>query len=71
MFTTAWWKAAGARALRTGAQVLLVAIGADGSGIVHIDFGGTAALVGGSVIASLLNSIIAPPVESKPEVTKE
>lgn len=63
MFTAAFWKAATMRAIRTGAQVLLVAIGADGSGIVHLDVGGTAALVGGSILASYLNAVIKPPVE--------
>lgn len=65
MFTVAFWKDAAIRAIRTGAQVLLVALGADGAGIVGLDVGSTAALVGGSMIASLLNSVVIPQQDQK------
>jgi hypothetical protein len=65
MFTVAFWKDAGIRAIRTGAQVLLVALGADGAGIVGLDVGSTSALVGGSMLASLLNSIVVPQQDQK------
>lgn len=65
MFTVAFWKDAAIRAIRTGAQVLLVALGADGAGIVGLDVGGTAALVGGSMLASVLNSIVVPQQDQK------
>ena len=65
MFTVAFWKDAAIRAVRTGAQVLLVALGADGAGIVGLDVGSTAALVGGSMLASVLNSIVVPQQDQK------
>jgi r1t holin len=65
MFTVAFWKDAAIRAIRTGAQVLLVALGADGAGIVGLDFGSTAALVGGSMVASILNSVVIPQEDQK------
>jgi hypothetical protein len=60
MFTAAFWKDATIRAIRTAAQVLLVAIGADGTGIAHLDVGGTAAIVGGSILATYLSAIVVP-----------
>lgn len=65
MFTVAFWKDAAIRAVRTGAQVLLVALGADGAGIVGLDVGSTAALVGGSMLASILNSVVIPQEDQK------
>ncbi|MFF7200529.1 holin [Streptomyces sp. NPDC008141] len=54
MFTRAFWKATGERAVRTFAQGTLGAIGADGLGVLDVDWG-QAASVGGlaSVIAVL------------------
>ncbi len=60
MWSTTFWKDAAIRAVRTGAAVLLVAIGADGSGIAHLDVGATATLVGGSMLATVLAAIVVP-----------
>lgn len=65
MFTAAFWKDAGVRALRTGAAVLLVAIGADGAGIVGLDWGGTATLTVGGMLATVLAAIVAPTEDQK------
>jgi len=65
MFTVAFWKDAAVRAIRTGAAVLLVAIGADGAGIVGLDWGGTATLTVGGMLATILAAIVAPTADQK------
>lgn len=66
MWSKVFWKDTAIRAVRTGAAVLLVAIGADGSGIAHLDVGATASLVGGSMLATVLAAIVVPVQSGKP-----
>lgn len=65
MFTAAFWKDAGVRALRTGAAVLLVAMGADGAGLAGLDWGDTATLTAGSMLATILAAIAVPTEDQK------
>lgn len=58
MFTKDFWKDAFERAVRTGAQVMLTFLGADGAGLVEMDMAEAGVLTLGGVLASFLTSIM-------------
>ena len=62
MFTKKWWRAAGERAAKTGAQTLILMAGSDATGFLSLDPAKTATLVLGGMILSLCTSIVWTPV---------
>lgn len=59
MFTTAFWKGAAERAVRTFAQVLLAVFGTEATGLLDTDWPGALSAAGMAVVVSLLMSIAA------------
>lgn len=54
MFTRAFWKATGERAVRTAAGVLVSALGLDQVGIIHANWGEGLSLAAGSALMTVL-----------------
>lgn len=59
MWSVAWWKDAGERAIRTAAQaaVALIVVGENALGIMDIDWANLASLSGGAALVSILTSV--------------
>lgn len=57
IWTKAFWKGAGERAIKSAAQSLTVVWGANGVGVLDTDWKGTLSLTGGYVLASIMTSI--------------
>lgn len=57
MFTTAFWRAATERAIKTGAQVAILTIGADTFNAVTMDWGQVGGFALGGVALSYLTSL--------------
>lgn len=58
MFTSAFWKDALERAIKTAAQTVLVFVGLDGGGLLTLNWTVAGAAIGGSVIASFATSAV-------------
>lgn len=56
MFTKAYWKDALERAFKSGAQALVLILGADGFDLLDFNFAGGAATVGAAILLSLATS---------------
>ncbi|MEV7871517.1 holin [Streptomyces sp. NPDC088124] len=59
MFTAAFWKSTGERAVRTGAQVLAATLGLDTVGVVSADWGDGLSLAAGAALLAVLTGIAA------------
>ncbi|MER7807932.1 holin [Streptomyces sp900116325] len=70
MFTKAFWKATGERAVRTGAQVLAAALGLDTVGLIHADWGDGLSLAGGAALLAVLTAVAASGGEEGPGITE-
>lgn len=57
MFTKAFWKATGERAVRTGAQVLAGSLGLDTVGLIDAPWGESLSLAGGAALLAVLLGI--------------
>ena len=57
MFTKAFWKATGERAIRTGAQVLAASLGLETVGVVNGNWGDGLSLAGGAMLLAVLTAI--------------
>ncbi|MEU2111814.1 holin [Streptomyces sp. NPDC019507] len=57
MFTRAFWKATGERMIRTFAQGTLAAVGADGIGVLDVDWGQAASVGGLAAVLALLTAV--------------
>ncbi|QIS38600.1 holin [Clavibacter capsici] len=64
MFTVPFWKAAGERAIKTFAQVLLAAIVVGQTGFLDLDWAGVGSVAGVAALASVLTSIVSDKVGS-------
>ncbi|MET8475443.1 holin [Streptomyces sp. NPDC006422] len=60
MFTLPFWKATSERALRTGAQVLVGALGLDQLGVIHARWSEGLALAGGAALLAVLTAVATP-----------
>lgn len=57
MFTLAFWKGAGERAIKTFAQALVAVIGTGALGILDVDWASALSVAGLATIVSVLTSI--------------
>jgi hypothetical protein len=57
IWTLAFWKGAGERALKSFAQALVVFVGAEGVGVLDVDWGTSLGVSAAFALASLLTSI--------------
>lgn len=57
MNTAAFWKATFERMVRTFAQAVLAAVGADGLGVVDVDWGQAASVGGLAAVLALLTAV--------------
>lgn len=58
IFSLAFWKYAGERAVKTAAQAALAVLGTGSLGLLQVDFIGLVSTVGAAGLASVLTSII-------------
>jgi orotate phosphoribosyltransferase len=61
MFTRTFWLSASERALKTGAQVLVVFLGADVVNAFAVDYERAAGIALGGVVVSYLTSVVSAP----------
>jgi len=61
MFTRNFWLSATERALKTGAQVLVVFLGADVVNAFSVDYQRAAGIALGGVVVSYLSSVVSAP----------
>jgi len=59
MFTVKFWRDATERALSTGAQAALLAIGADRLNVLHADWQNVAGFAAGGAVLALLKAVAA------------
>ncbi|MFE2600097.1 holin [Streptomyces sp. NPDC059396] len=57
MFTKAFWKSTGERAVRTAAQTLVATLGLDTVGVIHADWSDGLSLASGSALLAVLTGI--------------
>jgi hypothetical protein len=57
MFTTAFWKATTERAVRTAAQTAVATLGADGIGLMDVDWGAAASVAGMAALLAVLTAV--------------
>lgn len=57
MFTAKFWRATAERAVRTAAQTAVATLGADGLGIVDVDWGATASVTGMAALLAVLTAV--------------
>ena len=69
MFTTAFWKAATERAVKSAAQVAILTIGADTFNVVTMDWAEVAGFAGGGLVLSYLTSIAFGGKDGNPSAT--
>jgi Putative lactococcus lactis phage r1t holin len=62
MFSAGFWKDAGERAVKTGAQAALLVLGADQLDAIAADWGDVGSFALGGVVLSLLTSIVSAPI---------
>lgn len=65
MNTRSWIRAAGMRAVKTGAQTAVALLGTGGIGLVDVNWLNLASVVGMAVLASFLNSVAGLPESPK------
>ncbi|MFF2522420.1 holin [Streptomyces liangshanensis] len=70
MFTKAFWKATGERAVRTGAQALIATLGLDTLGVIHADWGDGLSLAGGAALLAVLTGIATSGGTEGPGITE-
>ncbi|AZM91426.1 holin [Streptomyces sp. W1SF4] len=70
MFTYAFWKSTGERAVRTFAQGVLGAIGADQLGILDVDWGQAASIGGLASVLAVLTAIATSGGAEGPGITE-
>ncbi|MER8083859.1 holin [Streptomyces sp. NPDC094048] len=70
MFTKAFWKATGERAVRTGAQALVAALGLDTVGLIRADWGDGLSLAGGAALLAVLTAVVASGGPEGPGLTE-
>ena len=58
IFSAAFWKYAGERALKTAAQAALAVLGTGSMGLLQVDFVGLVSTVAAAALASVLTSIV-------------
>lgn len=69
IWTTAFWKAATERALKTAAQSAILVVGADQVNVVGLDFATLGGFAAGGALLSLLSSIASVPFSGKPSLS--
>lgn len=69
MFTTAFWKAAFERAIKSAAQVAILTIGADTFNVVGLDWAEVGGFAGGGLVLSLLTSVAFGAKDGNPSAT--
>ncbi|MEO3978756.1 holin [Streptomyces sp. CAU 1734] len=57
MFTAAFWRSTGERAVRTAAQATIGAIGADQLGLLDVDWGQAASVGGLAAVLAVLTAV--------------
>lgn len=67
MFSSAFWKDAGERAVKTAAQALLALwlVGDKAFDVLHADFGQAAGIAAGAAVVSILTSIVSTSVSGQ------
>ncbi|MFI1830669.1 holin [Streptomyces sp. NPDC020412] len=71
MFTAAFWRATGERAIRTAAQATIGAISADQLGLLDVDWGQAASVGGLAAVLAVLTAIATSGGTEGPGVTEQ
>lgn len=70
MFTRAFWKATGERSVRTFAQAVIAAVGADQLGLLDVDWGQASSIGGLAAVLSVLTAIATSGGTEGPGITE-